>query len=230
MPVVRSRTVAEPDLRYGQLSRGVLALLEGIPDGLAVQDVIDQIALAVPPTPSELVPSQRSPEVSRYEEAVRRSTIAPAKAGWLIKAGGVWRITEKGRRALSRFPDPLAFYRAAIRRRDPDVADTAAPSDVGDIFAGCFLALAGSLVGAVVGTIVLLVRMLPDVSLSLIGGFGAAFVVGVVVGFIASFPMASFAITFGPRAENVWLGGTALAAAAAAALTPSLLISVDAIG
>ena len=70
--------------------------------------------------------------------------------------------------------------------------------------------------------------MLPDASLALLGGFVAAFVAGVIVGFVASFPIAALADGIGRGVENIWLMGTALAAAISAALTPSLLIAVDA--
>jgi hypothetical protein len=189
--------------------------LSDAPDGLAIQEIVDQLAAA--------------------EETIRSSTIELVKAGWLTKTDGTWRVTDKGRAAVSRFPDPVEFYRAAVRRRDPTVVapSTSASSDTGDIFAGCFLSLAGSLVGAVIGTIVLFVRMLPDPSLALLGGFAAAFVVGVVVGFLASFPIAGLAVWVGrgpSLTEHVWLGGTALIAGISAAVTPSLLIAVDAAG
>ena len=34
-------------------------------------------------------------------------------------------------------------------------------SDVGDVFAGCFLSVAGSLVGSMIGTVAIVLRMLP---------------------------------------------------------------------
>ncbi|HSL76317.1 MAG TPA: hypothetical protein VK867_05190, partial [Candidatus Limnocylindrales bacterium] len=149
-----------------------------------------------------------------------------AKARWLTKSAGTWQITDMGRAALDRFSDPVALYRAAARGQDPRVIPTAS-SDVGDVFAGCFLSIAGSLVGAVIGTIVLFVRMLPDPSLGLVVGFATAFVVGAVLGLLSSFSIAGFAGRFGPHAENVWVTVTALVAAISAALTPSLLIAVD---
>lgn len=225
---------ASTERRNGELSRAVLILLSDVPDGLAIRDVVDQLAAAVPPTGFESQDRPTSPEVSRYEETIRSSTIELVKAGWMTKSAGTWRVTDKGRAAVSRFPDPVEFYRAAVRRRDPTVMAPSTPSsDTGDIFAGCFLSLAGSLVGAVIGTVVLLVRMLPDPSLALLGGFAAAFVVGVVVGFVASFPIAGLAVWVGrgpSLTENIWLGGTALIAGISAAVTPSLLIAVDAAG
>jgi hypothetical protein len=101
-------------------------------------------------------------------------------------------------------------------------------SDVGDIFAGCFLSLAGSLVGSVIGTLVLIVRMFPDIRLGeLVIGFGAGFVVGVIVGFIAAFVAAPLARWLGrSRAENVWIGAVGIAAAAGAAFTGWQIVDV----
>lgn len=209
------------------LARGVLRVLERSPDGLARPELFDQMAAAVPPTALELRESAKTVGVRQYDEAIRRSTIALVKTGWLTKSDDVWRVTPTGQRALVRFPDPLAFYRAAESQRDWELHDGKPASDVGDIFAGCFLSIAGSLVGATIGTVVLFARMLPDPSLALIGGFVAAFLVGVVVGVVASFPIAGLAVRVGRGAENIWLGGTALAAAAAAALTPSILMAAD---
>jgi len=210
----------------------VLVLLCDAPDGLAIRDVFDQLAADVPPTSVESQDRLTSPGVSRYEVTIRNATSELVKAGWLTKSAGTWRVTDKGRAAVSRFSDPVEFYRAAVRRRDPMLMapSESPPSDVGDIFAGCFLSLAGALVGSVIGTIVLLMRMLPDLSLGLVGGFAAAFIVGVVVGLLATFPIASLAVGFGRRAESIWLYGTAFVAAISAAVTPSLLIAVNAAG
>jgi hypothetical protein len=101
-------------------------------------------------------------------------------------------------------------------------------ADVGDIFAGCFLSLAGSLVGSVIGAVALLLRMLPELRMAeLVLGFLAGFVVGVVVGFIATFAAAPLAIRLGrSHAENIWIGAVAIAAATGAAVTAWLLIAV----
>ena len=101
-------------------------------------------------------------------------------------------------------------------------------SDVGDIFAGCFLSLAGSLVGSVIGTVAVVLRTLPDVRLGeLVLGFVTAFVVGVVVGAIATFVAAPLAIWIGrSRAENVWIGAVTIAAGTGAAVTAWSLFAV----
>lgn len=223
-----SRVAEFPDLRSGKLARGVLLLLESAPDGLARTELVAQMAASVPPTALELRESAKAIGVRQYDEAIQRSTAPLVRAGWLTKSADVWSVTEKGQRALARFQDPLAFYHAAVSRRDWELHDGKPASDVGDVFAGCFLSIAGSLVGAIVGTVVLLARMWPDPTVGLIGGFAAGFIVGVVVGFVASFFIADLALRIGRGVENIWLGGTAVVAAAAAALAPSLLIAADA--
>ena len=221
--------MADPtETRFGELARGVLAVLAEAPDGLAAQEVLDRIAVAVPPTPTETEDPSTSTGAWTYEAAVRRSTVPLARAAYMTKAAGHWSITPKGELALTRFPDPLEFYRAAVRGRDRDLADSSSPPDeVGDIFAGCFLSIGGSVVGALVGTLVLMARMLPDPDLRLIGASVAAFIVGLVVGMVTAYVMAPVAPRFGSTAENVWVGSTALAAAISAALTPSLLIAIE---
>ena len=216
-----------PDLRTAELARGVLALLAEAPDGLTASDLFDRMANSMPPSPAELPGPATPVGVRPYEDAIRRSTIALVRTGWLTRSDGVWRATEKGQRSLTRFLEPRDFYRVALSQRDWELTDGKPASDVGDLFAGCFLSMAGSLVGSTVGTLVLFARMLPDPSLALIPGFAAAFIVGVVVGLVARFPMASLALGLGRAVENIWLVGTALAAGAAAAVTPSLLIAVD---
>lgn len=211
------------DRRYGELARAVLVALDDAPDGLPIEDVIDRVTSSVPPTASESQHPTTAEDVSPYEKAVRHAATELAKARWLTKSAGTWRITHAGRSGLERFTDLAALYQAVLRRRDPSVMPTT-PESVGDIFAGCFIAIAGSLVGAIIGTLVLLVRMLPDLSLSLLGGFVAAFVVGAVVGLVAAFAMAGGS---GRHAENIWVSVTALAAAISAALTPSLMFAVD---
>jgi hypothetical protein len=101
----------------------------------------------------------------------------------------------------------------------PPAADQAA-GDVGDIFAGCFLSLAGSLVGTIIGTVGVVVRTLPAVEVGeLVARLVSGFVAGVVVGLIASFVAAPIAMGLSRRhAENLWVGAVAIAAAMGAAL------------
>jgi len=101
--------------RYGELSRGVLELLAKHPDGLQAAVALNLLATAVPPTPFEQQDWPKYPGVRRYEKVVRFSTIAPVRAGWLEKTAGTWTITPAGQAALVEFPNPLAFYKEAVR-------------------------------------------------------------------------------------------------------------------
>lgn len=51
----------------------------------------------------------------RFEKIVRFATVDCVKAGWLVKDKGTWSITEDGERALTRWPDPEAFHKEAVR-------------------------------------------------------------------------------------------------------------------
>jgi hypothetical protein len=100
--------------------------------------------------------------------------------------------------------------------------------DVGDLFAGCFLSLAGSLVGCVIGSVTLVLLRFPDVGIGqLILRFAAGFVAGVVVGFIAAFVAAPLATWIGrSHAENIWIGAVGVSAATGAAVTTWRLFPV----
>jgi hypothetical protein len=100
------------------------------------------------------------------------------------------------------------------------VSDSTDP-DVGDIFAGCFLSLAGSLVGSVIGSVTLVLLKFPEAGIGqLILRFATGFVVGVVVGFVASFAAAPLALWIArSHAEGFWFGAVAISAAAFAAVT-----------
>jgi len=126
--------------RYGELSRGVLVLLSKAVDGLPARVVLDRLAGLVPPTPFELEDWPKFPGVRRYEKTVRFSTIALVKAGWLVKSAGTWTITANGSEALTKFTDPYAFYREAVKlyyewkKGQPKQAaqsEVEGPSDVG---------------------------------------------------------------------------------------------------
>jgi hypothetical protein len=101
-------------------------------------------------------------------------------------------------------------------------------SDVGDLFAGCFLSLAGSLVGSAIGTVTLVLLRFPEVGIGqAILRFAVGFVAGLVVGSVATFALAPIANLFGrSRAENFWIGGVAVSAATGAAVTTWRLFPV----
>ena len=101
--------------RQGELLRGVLELLRKQPEGMAVSQVFPAIELVVPPTPFEDTDYPNRPGVRRYEKIIRFSTIGAVKAGWLLKSKGTWTITEEGREALDKFPDPEMLMREGNR-------------------------------------------------------------------------------------------------------------------
>lgn len=105
--------------RRGELARGVLGVLLGHPDGLPAREVLVRLREAVPPTPFEASEYPNLPGVERYGRIVRFATIAPVKAGWLVKNKGVWTLTEAGIEAHARITDPEEFtqaLRAAYRQ------------------------------------------------------------------------------------------------------------------
>jgi restriction system protein len=101
--------------RYGELSRGVFALLTDKPDGLPVSQVLRDMTERVPPTPFEQATYPNHPTVRRYERHIRFASISPVKAGWLVKNKGQWSLTDEGRAAYGSLTDPEAFQREADR-------------------------------------------------------------------------------------------------------------------
>jgi restriction system protein len=95
--------------RVGELQRGVFKILRECPDGLPAKDVLERLEKIVPPTDFEKSDYPNRPGVRRFEKIVRFATIAPVKAGWLVKSKGRWTLTEEGKRAYDRFQDPEEF-------------------------------------------------------------------------------------------------------------------------
>lgn len=98
--------------RRAELLHKAFEILLAHPDGLAPQDVLEQIEESVPLTESEKSPSK---SLRRFEEIVWLGTIAPAKAGWLRNDQELWLVTEEGQRAYARFQDPEQFLSEATR-------------------------------------------------------------------------------------------------------------------
>src|SRR5579859_7104959 len=101
--------------RYGELIRGVFAILKDVPDGLPAQQVLREVEETVPPTPFEQEMYPYRPGIRRYPKHVRFASISAVKAGWLIKNKGQWSLTDEGRAAYATFTDPEAFQREADR-------------------------------------------------------------------------------------------------------------------
>ncbi|MDZ7391311.1 MAG: Mrr restriction system protein [candidate division KSB1 bacterium] len=121
--------------RRGELIRGLFQVLWDHPDGLPSRQVLESLARIVPPTDFENSTYPNRPTVRRYERIVRFSTIGPVKAGWLVKNKGIWALTDAGREAYRRFPDPEEFRRESDRlyrqwkaTREPEQAEEEASS------------------------------------------------------------------------------------------------------
>ena len=95
--------------RNGEIQRGVFKVLLDQPEGLRAKDVIQRLRDAVPPTEYEKNDYASTPGVERFGKVVRFATIAPVKAGWMVKDKGTWYLTEEGKRAYEQFKDPLEF-------------------------------------------------------------------------------------------------------------------------
>ena len=125
--------------RVGELQRGVFKILLDHQDGLPAKEVLERLEKLVPPTEFEKQYPNR-PGVRRFEKIVRFATIAPVKAGWLIKSKGRWAVTDEGKQAFERFPDPEKFvkeggrlYRQWAENRPDSIAEASEdePATVG---------------------------------------------------------------------------------------------------
>jgi len=101
--------------RSGELVRGVFQILLKNADGLPAKEVLQQLESVVPPSVFENTTYSSRPTVRRYEKIVRFSTIGATKAGWLVKNKGSWSLTDEGRAAYKKFPDPEQFMRETDR-------------------------------------------------------------------------------------------------------------------
>lgn len=101
--------------RVGELQRGVFKILLNYPEGLPAKELLEQLAKDVPPTDFERSDYPNRPGVRRFEKIVRFATIAPVKAGWLIKSRGRWTLTDEGREAYQKFQDPEKFVKEGGR-------------------------------------------------------------------------------------------------------------------
>ncbi len=95
--------------RAGEFMRAVCTELAAVPEGLRAAEVIARVERRVPPTAWEQ--GDFASGGRRYEKIVRFSTVGLVKAGWLVKDGGRWFVTDAGREALATYADPLAFSR-----------------------------------------------------------------------------------------------------------------------
>jgi restriction system protein len=101
--------------RVGELQRGVFTILLNQPEGLAAKEVLQKMEQVVPPTNFEKTDYPNNPGVRRFEKMIRFATIAPVKAGWLVKDKGKWWLTKDGRRHLR---STLTLRSSGVRERD----------------------------------------------------------------------------------------------------------------
>ncbi len=97
------------DKRRGELIRRVVEILKDHPEGLPSKDVLKRLEESLPPTPFEQQRYPNHPNIRRFENIVRFSTIGPVKAGWILKSKGRWAVTEEGLKAYKEFKDPEKF-------------------------------------------------------------------------------------------------------------------------
>lgn len=101
--------------RAGELLRSIFEILWDKPEGLTAREVLSRIPHVAKLTEDELKPSPNT-SVPRYEKIVRIATIPIAQVGWLSKnEKGLWRITQDGYDASSRFANVQDFYQEALR-------------------------------------------------------------------------------------------------------------------
>jgi restriction system protein len=101
--------------RVGELQRGVFTILFDQPEGLPAKEIIGRMPQIVPPTEFEKSYYPNHPGTQRFGKIIRFATIAPVKAGWLIKEKGRWYLTEEGKKAYLLYPNPDEFAREAGR-------------------------------------------------------------------------------------------------------------------
>lgn len=86
--------------RIGELQRGVFKILVDHPEGLPAKEILQRMEQVVPPTDFEKSDYTNSPGTQRFGKMIRFATIAPVKAGWMIKDKGKWYLTEEGEKGL----------------------------------------------------------------------------------------------------------------------------------
>ena len=97
--------------RTGELVRELFRILGAQPEGMRAVDALAALAGRVTMTEHEA--GEYETGGRRFEKIVRFSTVAPVKAGWMVKDKGIWTLTSDGEAALQSYPDPEQFTRAA---------------------------------------------------------------------------------------------------------------------
>jgi len=101
--------------RTGIFLRKIFELLSDKPDGMRAKDILYEVGNSFELTDYESGYYPSSPNYPRYTKIIRFATIALVKAGWLIKETGQWFITDEGKEAFEKYPNPEDFYGEAVR-------------------------------------------------------------------------------------------------------------------
>jgi restriction system protein len=99
--------------RIGEIVRKVFEVLLPHPEGMRAKDLLAQVEQSMTLSEFEKSDYPNRPGVRRFEKTARFATIAPVKAGWLIKSKGRWILTEDGKSAYEQFKDPDTLAKRA---------------------------------------------------------------------------------------------------------------------
>lgn len=99
--------------RVGEIVRAVFAILLQHPEGMRAKDVLAHLQESLTLSDFEKSDYPKHPGIRRFEKTARFATIAPVKAGWMIKSKGRWILTEDGKLAYKNFTDPEELARKA---------------------------------------------------------------------------------------------------------------------
>jgi restriction system protein len=101
--------------RTGQFLQIIFKLLLDKPDGLPAKEVLAEVPKSISLSEYESGYYPSAPNSPRFEKIVRFATIDLVKAGWMVKSKGRWYITQEGKQAYHKYPDPEDFYKEASR-------------------------------------------------------------------------------------------------------------------
>jgi restriction system protein len=99
--------------RTGEFLRKLFEILIPHPDGMQARDALAALDKTVQLTEYESGLYESGGR--RFEKIVRFATVDCVKAGWLQKMKGRWIVTEAGKTAYSKYLDPEAFYKQAVK-------------------------------------------------------------------------------------------------------------------
>ena len=99
--------------RKGYLLRKLFEFLIPRPEGMPVREALNQLRSQVELTDYEKGFTASGP--NRFEVNLRFATTDLHKAGWLLKQKKMWIVTDEGRAAFNKHPDPEKFYREAMK-------------------------------------------------------------------------------------------------------------------